>query len=145
MEKPFLELQQLVSSGYEETIKWDWKLFMLSSGKAGKDYIDECTQFILEWVNNSQLQSIAVRALMIMPLIFFQKSSKNSIVQRHTESLKMRLKLRKKGDFDGLARELHFIQSKLIYKNSPTSIELIAKKFNNFMLAGKVNAALRLL
>ena len=33
---------------------------------------------------------------------------------------------------------------KLIYKNRPTSIELIAKKFNNFTLAGKINPALTL-
>ena len=42
-------------------------------------------------------------------------------------------------------KEVSFIQSKLIYQNSPTSIEGMAKKFNNFLLSGKVNAALRLL
>ena len=33
---------------------------------------------------------------------------------------------------------------KLTYKNRPTSIELMAKKFNNFTLAEKVNTALTL-
>ena len=37
-----------------------------------------------------------------------------------------------------------FIQSNLTYQNHPISVNLIAKKFNTFMLAGKVNTALRL-
>ena len=59
--------------------------------------------------------------------------------------MKRRLKLWKERDFDGIFREARFIQSKLIYQNSPASIELMAKKFNNFMLSVKLNAALRLL
>ena len=59
--------------------------------------------------------------------------------------MKRRLKLWKEGDFDDIFREARFIQSKLIYQNSPASIELMAKKFNNFMLSVKLNAALRLL
>ena len=82
---------------------------------------------------------------MIMLSLLLQKCSRNSKAKDHTESLKRRLKLWQEGDFDGLFREVLFIQSKLIYQNSPTSIELMAKKFNNFMLSGKVNAASRLL
>ena len=32
--------------------------------------IDECTRLILEWINDSQLQSIAIKALMIMRSTF---------------------------------------------------------------------------
>ena len=39
-----MDLQQVVSSAYEEAIKWKMNLFMLLSGKAGKEYIDECTR-----------------------------------------------------------------------------------------------------
>ena len=46
---------------------------MLPSGKAAKEYIDECTRLILEWVNDSQPQSIAIKTLMIMPLLLLQK------------------------------------------------------------------------
>ena len=48
------------------------KLFMLPSGKTGKEYIDECTCLILEWVNDSQFQSIATKALMTMSLLLLQ-------------------------------------------------------------------------
>ena len=53
-------------------------LFMMPSGKAGREYIDECTRLILEWVSDSQLQRIAIKALMIMPSLLFQKCSRNS-------------------------------------------------------------------
>ena len=66
-------LQQVVSSRNEHAIKWKRNLFMLPSGKAAKEYIDECTRLILEWVNDSQPQSIAIKALMIMPLLLLQK------------------------------------------------------------------------
>ena len=115
---------------------------MLPSGIVGKEYIDECTHLILEWVNDNQLQSIGIKALMIMPSLLSQKCYKNSKAMDHTESLKRRLKLSKEGDFDGLV--WGFIESKLIYQISPTSIERMAKKFSNFMLSGKGNTALRL-
>ena len=107
--------------------------------------MNECTRLILECINDSQLQSIAIKVLMIKPSLLLQKCSRSSKVKDHTESLKRRLRLWKQGDFDGLVREVRFIQSKLIYQNSSTSIELINKKVNRFMLSGKVNAALRLL
>ena len=75
---------------------------MLHSGKAGKEYIDECTRSILEWVNDSQLQSIAIKDLMIIPSLLLQKCSRNTKAEDYTESLKRRLKLWKEGDFDGL-------------------------------------------
>ena len=140
-----MDLQQAVSLTYEEAIKWKRNLFMLPSGKAGNEYIDECTRLILEWVKDSQLQSIAIKALMITPSLLLQKCNRNSKGKDHTESLKRRLKLWKEDDFDGLVREVRFIQSKLISQNSPTSIELTAKKSDNFILSRKVNAALRLL
>ena len=82
---------------------------------------------------------------MIMPSFLLQIRSRHSKAKYHTESMKRRLKLWKEGDFDGLVREVRFIQSKLNYQNSPTSIELMAGKLNNFTLSEKANAALRLL
>ena len=64
------------------------ELFMLPSGKTGKEYTDECTCLILEWVNDSQFQSIATKALMTMSLLLLQKCSRNSKAKDHTESLK---------------------------------------------------------
>ena len=84
--------------------------------------IHECTLLILEWVNYSQLQSITNKALMIMPSLLLQKCSRNSKARDHTESLKRRLKLLKKGDFDDLVREVRFIKDVSFNLNKFTKI-----------------------
>ena len=49
------------------------------------------------------------------------------------------------GNFDALVREVRFIQSKLKSFTNIDTIEHLARKFNDLMLAGKINPALRLL
>ena len=82
---------------------------------------------------------------MIMPSLLLQKVSKNSKARDHSEQLKKRMNLWTSGNFDALVREVRFIQSKLgSFKNIDT-IEQLAKKFNDLMLADKINHALPLL
>ena len=64
-----MDLQQIVSSTYEKAIKWRRNLLTLH----------KCTRVILEWVNDGELQSIAIEALMIMPSL--QKCSRSSIAK----------------------------------------------------------------
>ena len=129
-----MDLQQIVSSTYEEAIKWRRNLFTLH----------KCTRVILEWVNDGELQSIAIEALMIMPSLLLQKCCRNSIA-KEKKIIEEKIKIMEGRWLWCNFREARFIQSKLIYQNSPASIELMAKKFNNFMLSVKLNAALRLL
>ena len=63
---------------------------MLPSRKAGKEYTDECTRLILEWANDSQLQGIAIKALMILPSLLLRKGSKNSKVKDQTGNMERR-------------------------------------------------------
>ena len=58
---------------------------MLPSVKTGKDYIDECTGLLPKWVYDSQLQRIAIIALIIMQSQLLQKCSKNSKAKDHAE------------------------------------------------------------
>ena len=141
----FDDLCQVVSATYEEAVKWRRNLFLLPSGSIGKAYIDECSRLIYEWVNDSPLKAIAIKALMIMPSLLLQKSSRTSKAKDHSENLKRRFELWMMGDFDSLVRETRFIQSKFSSQKSSISVEQMARKFNNFMLTGKINSALRLL
>ena len=61
-----VNVQQVVSLTNEKVLKWERNFFMLPSVNTGKYYIDECTGLIPEWVYDSQLQSIAIIALIIM-------------------------------------------------------------------------------
>ena len=81
---------------------------------------------------------------MVMSSLLLKKSSRTSKSKDHTECLKWCLQLWK-GNFDKLVREVRFIQAKLTYQRTPVSLEQIARKFNDFMIAGKVNLASRFL
>ena len=139
------DLMQVINSAYEESVKWKRNLFLLPSGKIGKDYISECTRLIHEWVNESSLHLISIKALMLMPSLLLQKPSKNSKSKDHSNCLKRRLEMWKKGEFDQLLQEIRFIQSNLKQQQRSKSIEEVSKQFHKFMISGKVKAALKLL
>ena len=54
---------------HEEVVKWKINLFQI-----GKGYTDEYTRVIHKWVKNNQLQKAAVKLIMIMLPLLFQKS-----------------------------------------------------------------------
>ena len=56
-----------VSTVYEQIVYLKKNLFLLPSGKAGKQYIDETTKLMNEWLQESPLKDIAFKAIMIMP------------------------------------------------------------------------------
>ena len=76
---------------YEQVVYWKKNLFLLPSGKAGKQYIDETTKLMNEWLHESTLKNIAFKAIMIMPNLLLQKPSKNSKAKDHLKTLEKRL------------------------------------------------------
>ena len=66
-------------------------LFLLPSGKAGKQCIDETTKLMNEWLQELPLKDITFKAIMIMPNLLLQKPSKNSKAKDHLKTLEKRL------------------------------------------------------
>ena len=141
----YAELTQIIDSAYEECVKWKRNLFMLPTGKIGNQFVDEMTRLIHEWVNDSPLKKISLKALMIMPCLLLQKPSRNSKSKDNSDALKRRFLLWKSGDFDALIREARYLQSQLSFRPGTKSFEEKAKRFNDLMLKGKVGPAIRLL
>ena len=141
------ELFQVVTSAYEEVVFWRKNLFKLPSGAAGKTYIKETTKLIEIWNEDKQpLSNIALKMVMLMPALLMQKPTRKSTAKQHSEYLRKRLMLWTEGKFDELMREGRAIQHKLKQEvRKDETVEQTAKKFANFMLQGKVHAALRLL
>ena len=67
------DLKQIISAIYKEAVKCKRNLSMLPSAKWGKDYIDQCTRLIHEWINNNQLEQVAIKLIMIIPSFLQQK------------------------------------------------------------------------
>jgi len=130
---------------YEQVVFFRQNLFKLPSGSAGKEFIREITRLVKAWNSNSILVDIAWKCIMVMPALLLQKPSKLSKSKDHTEALKRRLVLWKKGNLHELLRESETIQSRLKSSTPSNSIEAVSKKFANLMKKGKLNAAIKLL
>ena len=140
------DVSQIINAAYEECIKWRRNIFMLPTGKPGREFIDEIARLITEWTTETSLHGIALKAVMIMPSLLLQKPKRDSKAKEHNEALRRRLLLWKEGEFDLLIREARFIQSNLpkqrrVNKNFKNT----SKRFNDLMLSGKVKQALRIL
>ena len=118
-----------VSTVYEQIVYWKKNLFLLPSGKAGKQYIDETTKLMNEWVQESPLKDIAFKAIMIMPNIPLKKPSKNSKAKDHLKALERRLESWTSGDLLELLKEAETIQKSLRSKKTSTNMAKISKRF----------------
>ena len=83
-------------AAYEKIVYWRKNLFMLPTGKSGKEYIAETTRLMNAWVEDSPLKDIAFTAIMVMPALLLQKPSKSSKSKDHGAALERRLLLWKK-------------------------------------------------
>ena len=134
-----------VSTVYEQIVYWIKNVFLLPSGKAGKQYIDETTKLMNEWLQESPLKDIAFKTIMIMPNLLLQKPSKNSKAEDHLKALERRLKSWISGDLLELLKEAETIQKSLISKKTSTNIAEISKRFSQEMEKGNVNSAMKIL
>ena len=133
-----------VSTVYEQIVYWKKNLFLLPSGKAGKQYIDETTKLMNEWVQESPLKDIAFKAIMIMPNLLLQKPSKNSKAKDHLKALERRLESWTWGDLLELLKEAETIQKSLRSKKTSTKWLKYPKGFHKILTDNMKNSILSL-
>jgi len=119
----------------------------LPTGNAGKSFINELT-FWLKQLNssNSKLNSIAMKAFMVIPALILQKPSRTSKAKDHTIAVERRMKEWKNGEIAKLLKDAKAIQLKL--KSSVGKVKTpaeIAKLFARLIMHGKIGAAMKLL
>ena len=134
-----------VSIVYEKVVYWKKNMFLLPSGRAGKQYVDETTRLMNEWLHDSPMKDIAFKAIMIMPNLLLQKPSKKSKSKDHLKALERRIELWTSGELMELLYEAETIQKSLTSTNRPKTIAEISKKFIREMQNGNVNGAMKLL
>ena len=134
-----------LSTIYEQIVYWRKNLFLLPSRKAGKQYIDETTKLMNEWLIESPLKDIAFKATLIMPNLLLQKLSKNSKAKDHLKALERHLESWISGDLPELLKEAETIQKSLRSKKTSTNIAEISKRFSQEMKKGNVNSTMEIL
>ncbi len=135
-----------IEAAYAEVTGWRRNLFRVPSGKHGKAFVSELSRLFRSFAEATALESVALKAAMVMPHLLLQKTSRTSRAKDHCEILGRRLEAWRLGDIDGLMRECHVFQRHMeTSRNAQLSEGQLASRFSRLMLAGKTGAALRLL
>ena len=88
------------NSVYDEIVHFRRNIFNLPSGRAGKDFIEELTFCIKRFNSNSDLNSVAFKAFMVLQTVILQKPSAASKSKEHSAAIERRLNLWRQGDLD---------------------------------------------
>ena len=105
----------------------------------------ELSRLFSAFASASSMESIALRAAIVLPILLLQKPHRKSKAKEHTACLERRLRIWKEGNLNDLALEGRTIQGRLPKFNSSTTKQNLPRSFANFMFAGKTKAALDLL
>ena len=134
-----------VNKAYEEIVRWRKNIFDLPKGHAGKKFVAKMNKLVLSWTNKSAKRSYALKALMIMPAILLQRTSKKTKSSDNKKTLERRLQLWENDKIGELLNECRTLQNRLPESQSGLANDELTKRFTNLMLQGNVRQAVRLL
>jgi len=87
--------KDLITHCYEKVVHWKRNMIKVPSGKSGNLFVKELTRLFQGYVSDSALQSVALKAAMVLPSLVLQKPSKKS--KNHPGLITGRLKLWQEG------------------------------------------------
>ena len=108
-------------------------------------FINELTFWLKQLNYNLELNSIALKAFMVLPSLIFQKPSSTLKSKEHSAAIERRLALWKQGDLNLLMKEVQFIQEKFVSSRKAKSNEDISRIFERLVMQGKITATIKLL
>ena len=135
---------KMLNAVYDKVVFWRKNIFLLPSGKSGKQCIEETAGLINSSIHNSLLQDVAFKAIMVMPNLLLQEPGKNSKSKDHLEALNRRLNLWKEGELTELLIEGETMPKSLSDSKRVKTIAELSKKIN-YMKKGNISAAVKLL
>ena len=141
------KLMELLDTAYCETVHWRLNCFKVPQGSAGKAFVNELARLFHAFATGSALESVALKAATVLPLLLLQKPHQKSKQKDHISCLEQRMRLWEDGEFLELLEEGRTIQGRLRKSHSHRhdDDDHLARRFANFMFQGKTHAALQLL
>lgn len=135
------EISNVLREAHSSVITWKRNLFKIPTDKTGKSFVEEMTTILKYYTNRTNLESVSLKALMVIGPLLLQKPGKNSKNNEHIALLKARLEKWRTGRIKDLIAEGKAIQKRLERsKHNPIEHKKI---FTRLMLQGKVGAALK--
>ena len=103
----------LLDSVYNEVIHWRRNCFSVPFGKAGRGFVNELSRLYLAYGSASALESVALKATIVLPILLLQKPNRTSKTKEHIACLARRLPLWSSGELMELVREGRALQQRL--------------------------------
>ncbi len=128
-----------------EVVHWRRNLFQIPSGSAGNAFVNELARLYQAYADTSSLESIALTACSVAPILLLQKPSRTSKSKDHVMHLQRRLTLWSNGQLQALLSEGRCIQKHLKTSSRHMDDDAISKTFSDLISNGKVRGALRFL
>lgn len=104
---------QSLQDAYAEVVHWRMNLFTVPLGISGKSFVSELARLYEAFASCSALESIALMATIVLPILVLQKPHFKSKVKEHIACLERRLKCWKAGDIASLLSEGRILQQRL--------------------------------
>ena len=124
-------------------------VFLVPSGKAGKQFVREITTLLLAYAQRSAMESVAMETLMVASTLLLQKPHSKADSKEHVRALERRMQAWKEGDIEGPLREGRTIQDQLrqfiSVKNHTEKSSQAASAFAKLVMQGKIRTAHRFL
>ena len=140
------DFAQAINAAYAEVTHWRRNVFNVPSGQEGKAFVAELARLFRAYADASALQSVAIKAAMVMPHLLLQRSSPAGKAKDNSSALGRRLLAWNQGDIDALVREGRVLQRHLVSgAGTKDADEQLASNYSRLMLSGKTRAAQRLL
>ena len=107
--------------------------------------MSELARLYKAFASSSAMESIAMKAAVVLPILMLQKPSSKSKVKEHSTCLERRMKCWLDGDLKDLLSEGRTIQRRIPKSSTRDNEQRLARSFANLMFEGKTKAAIRLL
>ena len=140
------EFAHAIHCAYMEVVHWRRNVFLVPSGRVGKQFIRELTSLFNAYASGSALETSALEAAMTACAVLLQKPHASSKSRDHVQALERRLRAWQEGDIDGLMRECRTIQlhlPKRRYEDGEPGQD--SRIFSRLVFEGKIKSALRFL
>ena len=134
-----------LNTTYAEAVHWNMYYFKILYGKVGKSFVSELARLFNAFTAGSAMESIALKAVTLMPILLLQKPAHKSNAKDLSACQERRLKTWLDGDLHQLLREGRTLQQRIPVSSHKMNHDRLARSFANLMFQGKTNAALCLL
>ena len=95
-----------INNIYNEVVHFQRNICNLLSGGAGKHFIEELIFWLKQFNSNSDPNSVALKAFMVLPSVILQKPLATSKSKEHSVAIERRLALWRQGDLNMLMKEI---------------------------------------